>query len=360
MEKSINLYRISDQNMTSKVNNFLKTIQISDFSATPKYQQLASAIIDAVKNGTLEKDDMLPSINELSVYVDISRDTVEKAYKSLKNSDVIASIPGKGYYVATIDIKQRQKIALLLNKLSAHKKIVYDSFVQELADDAAIDLFVYNSDISYLRTLLGNFTKTYDYYVLFPHFKEGRDQASEVINKLIPKEKLVLLGKFIDDIVGDFPAVYENYEKDIYGALEEALPALSKYDTIKLIFPDNSDYPKAIIKGFYKFAQQYAFNHSLVSELDKEKISNGTCYINIAEDDLVKLLDMIISKKRHIGKDVGVISYNETPLKQFILNGITTISTDFEKMGKLAAELIKNKSKDHVEVPFYLKQRPSV
>ncbi|MCT1523327.1 GntR family transcriptional regulator [Sphingobacterium hotanense] len=360
MQHKENLTYYNADPMTSKVTDFLKTIQISDFSATPKYQQLASAIIDAVKNGTLEKDDMLPSINELSVYVDISRDTVEKAYKFLKNSDVIASIPGKGYYVATTDVKQRAKIAMLLNKLSAHKKIVYDSFANELADEAALDLFVYNSDITYLRTLLGNLTKTYDYYVLFPHFKEGRDQASEIINKYIPREKLVLLGKYIEDIQGEFAAVYENYEKDIYCALEEALPSLAKYATIKLIFPDNSDYPKAIIKGFYKFAQQYAFNHCLVSELDKERITVGTCYINIAEDDLVKLLDKIINKKLQIGQDVGVISYNETPLKKFILNGITTISTDFEMMGKMAAELIINKSKDHVEVPFYINQRPSI
>lgn len=346
--------------MTNKVSNFLKTIEISDFSATPKYQQLASTIIDAVKVGTLEKNDMLPSINELSMYVDISSDTVEKAYKYLKNSGVIASIPGKGYYVATTDVKQRQKIALLLNKLSAHKKIVYDSFVRELNDEAAIDLFVYNSDIRYLQTLLANLTKTYDYYVLFPHFKEGRDQAPDIINKYIPPEKLVLLGKFIEDIHGDFAAVYEHYEKDIYGALEEANQSLSKYHTIKLIFPDNSDYPKAIIKGFYKFAQQYAFNHSLVSELTNEKISKGTCYINIAEDDLVKLLGKILLKQLKIGKDVGIISYNETPLKQFILNGISTISTDFEMMGKMAADLIKRHSIEHLEVPFYLKLRSSV
>ena len=38
-----------------------------------------------------------------------------------------------------------------------------------------------------------------------------------------------------------------------------------------------------------------------------------------------------------IGKQVGIISYNETPLKKIILNGITTISTDFEAMGIEAA-----------------------
>jgi len=57
---------------------------------------------------------------------------------------------------------------------------------------------------------------------------------------------------------------------------------------------------------------------------------------------------------------VGVISYNETPLKKFIWGGITTISTNFEYMGKAAAQLIQQQSKEHVEVPFYLTLRPSV
>lgn len=346
--------------MTNRIPDFLKTIQISDSSAIPKYQQLESTIVAAVRHGALVKDDMLPSINELSAYVDLSRDTVEKAYRMLKTKGVIVSIPGKGYYVAMNDIKQHQKIALLLNKLSAHKKIIYDSFANELGENVALDLFVYNSDSSYLRMLLGNMTKIYDYYVLFPHFEKERSEASEIINKFIPKEKLVILGKCIENIGYDFPVVFENYEKGIYGALKEALPVLRKYETLKLIFPDNSDYPKDIIKGFYKFCQQNNFYHLLVSNLKKEIIDVGTCYINLTEDDLVALLNKITAKNLVVGKEVGVISYNETPLKKFIWGGITTISTNFEYMGKAAAQLIQQQSKEHVEVPFYLTLRPSV
>lgn len=340
-------------------SDLIHTIQISDFSSTPKYLQLADTIIDGVKNEVLKVGDILPSINELSVHLDISRDTVEKGYKLLKNRGVISSTPGKGYFIATSEVRHRQKIAVFLNKLSAHKKIVYDAFALELRDDASIDLFVYNSDITYLRTLLLNLTKKYDHYVVFPHFKEGRDQAPEVLG-LIPMEKLMLLGRFVEGISGEFSAVYENYEKDIYGALEGALESLSKYSVLKLVFPDNSDYPKAIIKGFYKFCQQYAFDHILVSDLDEERIKKGECYINLAEGDLVILLDKIISKGLVVGTDIGVISYNETPLKKFILDGITTISTDFELMGKYAAQMIKNRDKKHQEVPFYLKLRSSI
>lgn len=196
--------------------------------------------------------------------------------------------------------------------------------------------------------------------MLFPYFKEGGSTAAEVINKLIPKGKLLLLGKYIEDIPYDFPAVFENYENDIYGALKEALPALRKYEMLKLIFPDNSGYPKDIIKGFYKFCQQNDFSHLLVSNVKKEKIEAGTCYINLAEDDLVELLNKITVKNLMIGKEVGVISYNETPLKKFIWGGITTVSTDFEYMGKAAAQLIQQQSKAHVEVPFYLTLRHSI
>lgn len=345
--------------MSSNFSKFLKSIEISSFSATPKYQQLESAIIEGIRNGYLVKDDMLPSINDLSTFVDISRDTVEKAYKLLKKNEIIYSYPGKGYYISKSEVNSRLKIAVLLNKLSAHKKIVYDSFAKELHTDASMDLFVYNSDLLYLKDLLKNLTKTYDYYVLFPHFKEGRDKAVEIISK-IPTEKLLMLGRFIGDVPGNFPAVYENYEKDIYEALEKAIDNLSKYKMLKLIFPDNSDYPKDIIKGFYKFCQQYAFDHQLEGCVEKIKVHKGECYINLAEGDLVGILDKILIKKLKIGNEVGVISYNETPLKKFILNGITTVSTDFDLMGKMAAKLIKEKSFERLEVPFNINIRPSI
>ncbi|MFD2967957.1 GntR family transcriptional regulator [Sphingobacterium bambusae] len=358
MQKTVSLAHHVDE-ATMNNQEFIHSIQISDFSSTPKYLQLADAVIDGVKRSHLRQGDILPSINELSVHLDISRDTVEKGYKHLKSLDIISSTPGKGYFVAKSDVVNKQKIALFLNKLSAHKKIVYDALARELGEEASLDLFVYNSDISHLRTLLLNLTKQYDRYVIFPHFKEGRDQAPEVLS-LIPMDKLLVLGKMVDGFGSHIDAVYENYEKDIYEALEKALEPLSRYRALKLIFPDNSDYPKAIIKGFYKFCQQYAFDHTLVGSLAKEPIKKGECYINLAEDDLVLILEKSIAKNYQVGKDIGIISYNETPLKKFILNGITTISTDFELMGKYAAQIIKSKETKQLEVPFYINIRPSI
>lgn len=55
------------------------------------------------------------------------------------------------------------------------------------------------------------------------------------------------------------------------------------------------------------------------------------------ENYLVVLTEKIIFSNLEIGKHIGVISYNETPLKKIILNGITTISKDFKKLGTRAA-----------------------
>lgn len=74
-------------------------LSIDYYSATPKYLQLAQAIIKAIGNGNIRKDDMLPSINELSFEFEIARDTAEKGYKYLKSIGVLGSVPGKGYFV---------------------------------------------------------------------------------------------------------------------------------------------------------------------------------------------------------------------------------------------------------------------
>ncbi|WP_207427065.1 substrate-binding domain-containing protein [Pedobacter sp. SYSU D00535] len=334
-------------------------IHIDEFSATPKYLQLTNSILTAIEAGKIKKNDMLPSINELSYELEISRDTAEKGYKYLKKIGVLGSIPGKGYYITATDFRQTLRICLFFNKLSSHKKLVYDAFVAALGDHVAVDFYIYNNDCKLFRKILSNKMEGYSHYVVVPHFIEGGDDAYEIINT-IPKEKLVLLDKKVPGVDGEYAAVYENFEKDIYDALDQAREHLSKYHTIKLIFPDKSYYPKEIKKGFLRFCQQYAFNHKVVADIAAESLEAGEVYINLMEDDLVTLIERLISKKLAVGKQVGVISYNETPLKKIILNGITTISTDFREMGTTAAKMILENSRMHVEVPFHLTLRASL
>ena len=61
---------------------------------------------------------------------------------------------------------------------------------------------------------------------------------------------------------------------------------------------------------------------------------------------IVNILSGIVmlskTKKLKIGEDIGIISYNESPINEIILDGLTTLSTDFKEMGRLAAEMVKS------------------
>lgn len=334
-------------------------LDIDYLSATPKYLQLANCVIKAINEGALRENDTLPSINELSFEFEISRDTAEKGYKHLKKIGILGSVPGKGYFIKTTELNQKLKIFLLFNKLSAHKKIIYDAFVASLGELAAVDFYIYNNDFSLFKKLLTNCKDDYTHYVIIPHFLEGGENAYETINRL-PKEKLVLMDKLVPGVEGRYAAVYERFEEDIYNALEEAKQVLSKYHTLKIIFPEYTYYPQEILNGVSRFCQQYAFNYKVVHAIAEETIREGEVYISLMESDLVTLIEKILSAGLKVGHDVGVISYNETALKKIILDGITTVSTDFQMMGEKAARLILDQSAEHVPIPFYLKLRASL
>jgi hypothetical protein len=295
----------------------------------------------------------------LSNELNISRDTSIHIYKELKKMNIITSFPGKGYCINEEQVRKNIKIFLLFNKLSTHKKIIYDSFAAALDNQAAIDFYIYNNNFNLFKELLYNKKHDHSYYVIIPHFIDGGERAYEVINEL-PKDKLIIMDKLLQGVDGRYGAVYENFEKDIYNALKEALPHLSKYFYINMIFPEYTYFPQEILTGFYNFCYEYAFTPKVISNIYKKEIKKGEVYISLTEDDLVTLIEKVLLQGLKVGEEVGIISYNETAIKKIILNGITTISTDFKMIGEQAAALILNNSTEHIEADFHLTLRKSL
>jgi DNA-binding transcriptional regulator YhcF (GntR family) len=342
------------------MKNILKILTIDEYSITPKYRQLANGFIQAIKNGQIVKGDMLPSINDLSFALEISRKSIERAYNELKKIGIVGTVPGKGCFVLNADFKNPLKILLLFNKLSTHKKIIYDSFVASLGEMAAIDFYVYNNDpYLFKRILAEKVHDDYNKFVIVPYFTDNTDESYKLIDTL-PKEKLVIMDKLIPGISGSFGAIYEDFENDLYGALIKLIQQLSKYKTLKIIYPRGTYYSEGIVHGFENFCMDYAFDFEVLPDLDHEFIKPGTAYINIAEDDLITLIRKIKQTDHVIGTDVGLISYNETDIKEIILNGITTISTDFKALGTKTAEIVLNNAKTHQAIPFNVIIRKSL
>ena len=337
----------------------LHLIQIDEFSSTPKYRQLANAIIEGIQQGKIKKGELLPSINEVSFEHYMARITVEKGYNYLRQQGIIDSVRGKGFYIKVDEVPRNLRIFLLFNKLSVHKKIIYDAFVKAIGDQGSIDFYIYNNDFNLFKKIVDSRDRDYTHMVLIPHFMEGEEMAVELINSL-PKEKLILLDKLLPGIQGKFGAVYEDFEHDIYQSLEQAKESLTAYQQIRLVFPTQSYYPKEIVQGFINFCRDYAIEYEVVESLSDVSLGSGQVYITVMEDDLLILLERVRNESLQLGKEIGIISYNETPIKRLLFDGISTISTDFETLGRKAAELVLSNERAKWQNPFVFISRASL
>ncbi|MDT0687215.1 GntR family transcriptional regulator [Autumnicola psychrophila] len=342
-------------------------IKINENSRVPKYKQIVDCIIADISSGNLKVGEKIPSINELSESCYLSRDTVEKAYKQLKKQKVIISVKGKGYYTTKTDLISKINIFFLVNKPSSYKMMIYNSFVNAIGVNAHVNLSIYHCEESlFIRTIEKNLG-AYDYYVIMPHFKDDHQQhvsfTADVLNTLekIPKEKLVILDNTKPEIKGSYGSIYQDFQADIFKALTEAIEKLKKYDKLILVYPIKSvhPYPRRILNGFRQFCIQNNFDFEILDEIyeDMELQSRDT-YITIEEMDLVNLVRQTRSKGLKMGRDIGVISYNETPLKELL--GITVISTDFKAMGETAAYMVLKNKKERVKNVFKYIERNSV
>lgn len=327
----------------------------------PKYLQVSNSVIRAIEQRKLHKGDQLPSLRQLSGELDISFDTAKKAYDVLKKKNIIVAAHGKSNVVNTSGPLPAYRIFLLFNKLGSHKRIIYDAFTDAFTSHAEIELYVYNNNPHKFRHLVANRRPGYTHHVIIPHLADDPAQIKEMIDEYLTGQHLVILGKQVEGILTPHATVHEDFEHDIYSSLKEALSRLSKYKTLKLVFPEESYYPPEITKGFERFAKNFGFAASIVKgNQTTDDINKGDVFIIITDEDLASVIAACRARKLHIGKDIGIISYNETPLKEVLLDGITTISTDFVKMGRLAAQQVMSNANEQIAVPFKLTLRNSL
>ena len=347
--------------------NKLDYLQIDPESRIPKYKQVHDCIVNGIRKGTLKMGEKLPSINFLSEEYVLSRDTIEKAYNHLKAQNIIVSVKGKGYYVSKTDLNIKTNILFLINKLSAYKMLIFNSFVDTIGANANVDLDIYHCTPSLFKDILDKKKNQYDYYVIMAHFRDeyfhymdGDEHILEFTNE-IPHEKLILLDRDVKSLSKVSRKIYQNFTEDIYAALSSGVEKLKKYEKIILVYPNEAiyPYPKNIVTGFEHFCTQHAMNYEILDKIyEGMELRPKDLYIIIEDTDLVNLIKQSRDCDYELGNDIGIICYNDTPLKELL--GITVISTDFKKMGEGAARMILENKREDIKNDFNFIDRFSV
>ena len=200
-----------------------------------------------------------------------------------------------------------------------------------------------------------------------PHFKDAQshhaNDTPKVANALqnIPDDQLILLDNILPNVKREVAAVYQDFGTDIYEALREGMDKLQKYNKLFLVYPDKLvyPYPREIVVGFRRFCYSHNIDFEVLREIYEDmELQPGDAYITVEEMDLVNLVKQVRDQKLVMGQDVGIISYNDTPLKELL--GITVISTDFKAMGETAAYMILKQKRERVKNAFRFIDRDSI
>jgi len=316
----------------------VKNIQIDDSLGLPKYRQIINSIYTAISNNELKLGDKIPSLNQICSEFELSRDTVMVAFNELKAKGIINSIPGKGYYINSTEINLDQKIFVLFDELNAFKEDLYSSFLNSLDAKSSVDIYFHHFNYQVFKNLISESAGKYTSYVIMP---ATFDFTADIIGKL-PRERVYILDRKKDDLT-DYPVVYQDFEQDVYDALNEGLDLLQKYSELIMIFPGGKE-PEGRMNGFQRFCSEMGFQSEIIRNVINKEMRAGEAYFVPSDRNLVRLIKMASEKNLVLGKDVGIVSFNDTVLKEVVAGGITTISTDFQLMGQTLARIIQERS----------------
>jgi DNA-binding transcriptional regulator YhcF (GntR family) len=320
--------------------NIFKFIDIDNHKKS-KNKAIINGIIEAIDRGVLVKGALLPSVNKMIQKLGVARMTVVKALKELKERGIIVSENKVGYFVAD-DKKSELKVFLMLTEFSSFQEILYDQIIEDIRNhNIKIDLFFHHCNPEILKTVLYENLGLYGLYVITvfdsPIVKTALSR--------IPARKLLQVIR---------PPLFDNVSsigQDFYLGLKETLKnikhLLAKYEKFILIFSEKYRHPGSIKIAFTEFCKENNFKSQIEKRIKKDLIVKGTAFCVIQDNDLIALIRLSEEAGFQIGNEIGILSYNDIPMKEFIRNGITTISVDFAKLGQAISDYIKKPTMTH-------------
>lgn len=319
-----------------------------------KYKLIVKYVEDMITSGRLGGGDWIPSINEFRRMFNLSRDTVFAGITELKSRGIIESLQGKGYYVTGTDFRQEYNIFLLFNELNEFKEDLYNAFMESIEGGNSVNLQFHNYNREVFDKLLGDAKGKYTTYVVMTGKFRGTE---DLLNSL--GGRVFLLDHFDKELEGKFPAVAQDFEQDTYDALLSGLDHLRRYKRFIMVQNEAKE-PYERYDGLKHFCAETGFECKYLNSIGGRRIQKGDVFILVSDRDLVTIIKQAAKQGFVPGREFGIISYNETPLKEVLCGGITTLSTDFKQMGQTMASMLGKPGKRQIRNPWCLNIRASI
>jgi len=320
-------------------------------SGISKVQQLVDALIRSINYKMLREGDALPSVNDLMKESGLSRDTVFKSYAELKRRGIVESIPNRGYFVT----RSQKQVFLFLDTFKAYKEVLYNSFKQALPRNVMVDINFHHYNFDLFESVIRNSIGKFNSYIIMNF---NHPDITKIVGEIDPA-KLLLIDWTINSCPGQ-AKVYQDFGESVYRCLSEGWHLLRKYNEVVCVYPEYTFHPIESVENVSRFCDDNKMKFSVIYDIADLDIQIGKVYFVFEDIDLAEVLGQANTKKFKLRDDFGILSYNDTPMKKFISDGITVISTDFKLMGQKAAAFALDNTKLDFMVPTELIIRESL
>jgi DNA-binding transcriptional regulator YhcF (GntR family) len=302
-----------------------------------KKDAIVEGILDAIEGNAISKGAPLPSVNKMIQTLGVARMTVVKALNELKERGVIVSEDKVGYFVNDINVTRKMKVLLFLTSFASYHENLYNHIIEDINDsNITIDLYFHHCNPQIVKSVLNENLGNYGMYII----SVFESPLLKTILSRIPSRKLLQIIR--PPLFENVSSIHQDFTLGLKTSLNNIKSNMLKYDRFILIFSEKYGHPQAIRTSFIEFCAINNINSQIENKISSELLVKGTAFWVIEDNDLIALIKMGEDIGLQIGNEIGILSYNDTPVKEYIRNGITSVSVDFAKMGQSISKYIKN------------------
>lgn len=318
------------------------------------FKRIVHEVEQDILDGKYKVGDKIPSINFWRIKSGLSRSSVVLAMEELKSRGLIEAEQSVGYFVSSTQVEITHRFLLVFNEFNAFKQDLYESIVNSLGSGAIVDVVFHNYNRDTFNMLLEREAGKYSVYVVMPgDFQHIEGQLRKLGGRVI------LADHCADSLRSVFSSVTQYFEQDTYDALLSGLPQLKKYKEIVFIQASPKE-PEERVAGTRRFCEEFGFEFGFLKTIADMPIRQGVVYLTAEQREIVYIELAARKQNLKVGEDYGLITYNDEVMNEILCGGLTTISTDFNQMGKSVVALVKEKEIRSLRNPCKLILRNSL
>lgn len=318
------------------------------------YKNIVHEVEQGILDGKYKIGDKIPSINFWRIKTGLSRSSVVLAMAELKNRGLIEAEQSVGYFVSSTRVEIIYRYLMVFNEFNSFKQDLYYSILQSLGPGVQVDIVFHHFNRYTFDMLMEREAGKYNVYMIMSNTFEDIDSQLKKLGG-----RVILIDHCSDSMKGLYPSVTQDFEKDTYDALVSGLQQFRKYREIVLV-QSNPKEPMVRYEGIQRFCRDYGFESGFLKTMEGLPVRPGVVYITPEEREIVKIAQTASRQKLRSGVDYGLVAFNDQVMNEILLDGLTTLSTDFVQMGKTAVSLVKEKELLTVRNPFKLILRSSL